>query len=74
MSSIVTGVKTRNGMISVTQNSLPNDFKTVKGNEAKTILQYAEESGRSTGVVSTARLTHATPAACYSHNTNVDGV
>lgn len=67
MSSIVTGVKTRNGMISVTQNSLPNDFKTVKGNEAKTILQYAEESGRSTGVVSTARLTHATPAACYSH-------
>ncbi len=67
MSSIVTGVKTNNGMISVNQNARPNDFRTVKGNEAKTILQYAEEAGLSTGVISTARLTHATPAACYSH-------
>ena len=67
MSAITTGVKTLNGMISVNQNVRPNDFRTVKGNEAKTILQYAEEAGLSTGVVSTARLTHATPAATYSH-------
>ena len=28
----------------------------------------AEQSGKSTGVVTTARLTHATPAACYAHS------
>lgn len=67
MSAIITGVKTKDGMISVNSNVIPNDFRTVKGNEAKTLLEYAEDSGRSTGVVSTARLTHATPAACYSH-------
>lgn len=68
MSAIITGVKTNDGMISVNSNVIPNDFRTVKGNEAKTLLEYAEESGRSTGVVSTARLTHATPGACYAHS------
>src|SRR5262249_7066391 len=32
-----------------------------------TILEIFERDGRSTGVVTTARLTHATPAACYAH-------
>ncbi len=32
----------------------------------------AEESGRSTGIVSTARLTHATPGACYAHTADRD--
>lgn len=72
MSAIITGVKTDEGIISVDQNVVRSDHTTVKGNEAKTLLQMAEESGRSTGVVSTARLTHATPAACYSHTANRD--
>jgi alkaline phosphatase len=67
MSAIITGVKTDEGIISVDQDVVLGDHRTVKGNEAKTLLEYAEESGRSTGVVSTARLTHATPAACYAH-------
>ena len=32
-----------------------------------TLLELAEQRGLSTGVVTTARLTHATPAACYAH-------
>ena len=36
--------------------------------KAKTLLEMAEQKGKSTGVVSTARLTHATPAACYAHS------
>lgn len=72
MSAIVTGEKTKDGMISVNQNVIPNDVRTYKGNESISILQYAEQAGLSTGVVSTARLTHATPAACYSHSPERD--
>jgi alkaline phosphatase len=68
MSAIITGLKTDEGIISVNQNVRLGDYRTVAGNESKTLIEYAEEAGRSTGVVSTARLTHATPAACYSHS------
>jgi len=32
----------------------------------------AEQAGKSTGVVTTTRVTHATPAACYSHTADRD--
>ncbi len=72
MSAIISGVKTDEGILSVNQNVVRGDHTTVKGNETKTLLQMAEETGRSTGVVSTARLTHATPAACYAHSPDRD--
>jgi len=68
MSAIISGVKTDEGIISVDQNVRHGDYKTVAGNETKTLLEYAEGAGKSTGVISTARLTHATPAACYAHS------
>ncbi len=72
MSAIISGVKTDEGVISVNQNVQHSNYKTVAGNETKTILEYAEEAGKSTGVISTARLTHATPAACYAHSPDRD--
>ena len=72
MSAIITGVKTDEGILSVDQRVQFNNYKTVNGNETKTLLEYAEESGRSTGVVSTARITHATPGACYAHTASRD--
>ncbi len=72
MSAMMTGVKTEEGVISVDQNVRLSDHRSVKGNEAKTLVEYAEEAGLATGVVSTARLTHATPAACYSHSPSRD--
>lgn len=72
MSAIITGVKTDEGVLSVNQNIVHADYKTVKGNEAKTLLEMAEENGKSTGVVTTARLTHATPGACYAHTADRD--
>ena len=72
MSSIMTGVKTGESMLSVYENVRLGDHTTVAGNEAKTLLEYAEEAGLSTGVVSTARVTHATPAACYAHSPHRD--
>ncbi|HEV7700806.1 MAG TPA: alkaline phosphatase [Pyrinomonadaceae bacterium] len=72
MSAIITGVKTDEGTISVNQNIVHADYKTVAGNETKSLLEYAEESGRSTGVVTTTRVTHATPGACYAHTADRD--
>lgn len=67
MTAIVTGVKTRIGFLSVDQNALRGNFASSKGHELTTILELAEKAGLSTGVVTTTRVTHATPAACYAH-------
>ncbi|MBV9241217.1 MAG: alkaline phosphatase [Acidobacteria bacterium] len=72
MTAIVTGVKSNEGTIGMTQKVVHADYRTVKGNEAKTLLEYAEESGRSTGVITTTRVTHATPGACYAHSADRD--
>lgn len=70
MTSIVTGSKANDGMLSVAPNVIgPDPVAAAKPeNRLTTILEQAEERGLWTGVVSTARLTHATPGACYSHS------
>jgi alkaline phosphatase len=72
MSGIITGVKTDEGTLSVNQSIVRGNYRTVKGNETKTLLEMAEQAGKSTGVVTTTRVTHATPAACYSHTADRD--
>lgn len=72
MTAMVTGVKTNDGILSVNQNGVRRDHTTVAGNELTTFLELAEQKGLSTGVVSTARITHATPAACYAHTVERD--
>lgn len=72
MSAIVTGVKTNEGLLSVNQNVKRRSYKMVKGNETMTLLEMAEQAGKSTGVVSTARITHATPGACFAHTADRD--
>ncbi len=67
MTAIVTGVKTKAGMLSVSQHARHNDHTTVEDNRLGTILELAERARLSTGVVTTTRVTHATPAACYAH-------
>ncbi|MEQ1603687.1 MAG: alkaline phosphatase [Pyrinomonadaceae bacterium] len=72
MSAIISGIKTDEGVLSVNQNVQHANYKTVAGNETMTLFEYAEEAGKSTGIVSTARLTHATPGACYAHTADRD--
>ena len=64
MTAIVTGEKTHNGVISQSDSAVRGKKD---GEPLKTILEYAEERGLSTGVVSNSSLTDATPAACYAH-------
>lgn len=72
MTAIVTGVKTKAGVLSLDQNVTVGDHTTAAGHEVTTIVELAERAGLSTGVVTTTRLTHATPAACYAHTPDRD--
>lgn len=67
MTAMMTGAKTKAGVLSVGPQVVRGDHTTVPGNELTTLLERAETKGLSTGLVSTARITHATPGACYSH-------
>lgn len=66
MSAIMTGVKTRIGMLGVGPQAQRGDCRSQMDNRVASFLELAEVAGWSTGVVSTARLTHATPAATYA--------
>ncbi|HEY9091499.1 alkaline phosphatase [Parasphingorhabdus sp.] len=65
MSSIMTGVKTRNGVIS---QSADAERRIKDGAPTKTLLEYAEERGLMTAVISSQSITDATPAATYAHS------
>ncbi len=64
MTAIVTGVKTLNGVLSMGPDT---ERGKRDGTILKTLLEYAEERGLSTGVVSNMNITDATPGACYAH-------
>jgi alkaline phosphatase len=64
MTAIVTGVKTHNGVISQGPDTIRGKQD---GTPLKTILEYAEQRGLSTGVLSNVNIADATPAACYAH-------
>ncbi|UZE95021.1 alkaline phosphatase [Alkalimarinus alittae] len=66
MTAMMSGVKTDVGVIGVDENIERGKCSTVAGNELVTALELAEIAGKSTGIVSTARITHATPAATYA--------
>lgn len=57
--AIATGKKVNNSVISI---ALPGD-----GSDLQTILEYYKAKGKSTGLVTTTYLTHATPAAFAAH-------
>lgn len=85
MAAYMTGVKMNNEVVSMSpetvatapgkdattgvSNSINNCAKN-NGVAVPTLLELAIAKGMSTGVVSTARLTHATPAVTYSHICN----
>lgn len=65
--AMVTGVKTRTGAISLTRDQFV-DACVEDAIVPATLMELAEQRGLSTGVVSTARITHATPATMYAHS------
>ena len=68
MSAIMTGIKTKSGVISVDGTVNNGDCDSGKNHHVMTLLELAEKKGMATGVITTARLTHATPAATFAHS------
>jgi alkaline phosphatase len=80
MAAYMTGVKANNEVLSMSPNTIAvapsadaNGNKTVNncvasnGTSVSTILELAKAKGKAVGAITTTELTHATPAATYSH-------
>jgi alkaline phosphatase len=73
MAAYMTGVKSNNGVISMDSDATQeSDCSQSGGKAVTTLLELAKADGRGTGVVTTTRVTHATPAATYAHICNRD--
>jgi alkaline phosphatase len=72
--AMMTGFRANDGALSVSPRIGENeaDQKRVSAGALTTLLEQAEERGLSTGVVTTTRITHATPASTYAHTPNRD--
>lgn len=70
--AMTSGVKSWNGTIGVMQGISPADCTTAKAHPVTSLWEMAEDAGLATGVISTARFTHATPAATYAETTERD--
>jgi alkaline phosphatase len=68
MTAMMTGVNTNQSVIGFAEGTEPNDFNgDGDGRAPWTLLELAKARGMKVGVVSTAQITHATPAATYAH-------
>ncbi|WP_310497388.1 alkaline phosphatase [Sandarakinorhabdus sp.] len=65
-SAMNTGVKTRIGVINFSDDQLASACKT-PDKLPRTFAEIAKGQGMAVGVVTTTRITHATPAAVYGH-------
>ncbi|CUS41835.1 Alkaline phosphatase [hydrothermal vent metagenome] len=72
MTAMMSGVKTDAGIIGLSEKVSRGDCASSKGTEVISALELAEIAGMGTGIVTTARLTHATPAATYAHSPDRD--
>ena len=67
MTALMTGKRTRAGVIGIGPQARRGDCAAGRRHVLATLLEEAEQRGLRTGIVSTTRLTHATPAAAYAH-------
>lgn len=72
MSAIMTGVKTRAGVISLGPEAIVGQCDGVADAALPSLLEQAEQKGLATGIVTTTRITHATPAATYAKSPDRD--
>lgn len=66
MTAIMTGVKTKAGVIGVSEQVIRGKCRSIQDNQLITALELAEISGKKTAIVTNTRVTHATPAATYA--------
>ena len=64
--AFLTGTKTRNGVIGYGPEVARGECSG--GEKQRSIIELAQQVGKATGIVTTTRITHATPAAAYAHS------
>ncbi len=67
-----TGVKTRAGVLGIGPDARRGICEEALTSPLKTLGETAVEKGLAVGIVTTARLTHATPASVYAHSPERD--
>jgi alkaline phosphatase len=72
MSAIVTGLKTKAGVLSVTDAAKYGDCASGRAAETASAGLLAKKAKMALGIVTTTRITHATPAAVYAHSASRD--
>ena len=77
MTAMITGHKTKAGIISYDYRVVRSDHTSLEdfggsSERVETLFEWAEDRGLATGIVTTAKVTHATPACCYAHVPNRD--
>ncbi len=70
ITALTTGEKTRIGVLGINGTVARDDCAAALQNTLPTLAELAEQAGMGTGVGSTARITHATPAGAYAHTPN----
>lgn len=66
ITAMLAGIKTRAGVINVGPEVPRGDCAASLAGRVPNLIAMAEDAGLATGIVSTARITHATPAAGYA--------
>ena len=70
--AMMTGIKTRAGVINIGPQAHRRDCQAALDNPLKPLGVTAGERGKSVGIVTTARLTHATPATVFARTPERD--
>ena len=70
--AMMTGMKTRAGVINIGPDAHRRDCQAALDNPLKPLGVIAREQGKSVGIVTTTRLTHATPASVFAHSPERD--
>ncbi|CRL01810.1 CLUMA_CG015026, isoform A [Clunio marinus] len=65
--AFLSGVKTNYNSIGVNANVVTRQCLIYKEDHVDSIFNWAQKSNMATGIVTSTRVTHATPAAAYSH-------
>lgn len=68
MTAMATGVKTRAGVLNIGQDAARGDCAGALRSPLVSLWELAADAGLATGVITTTRVTHATPAATFSHS------
>ncbi|KAK6965079.1 alkaline phosphatase [Biomphalaria glabrata] len=68
----LTGVKTNQGLLGLSGKAQRLNCSSAQDAHVDSILRWSISAGKSTGVLTTTRITHATPGASYSHSADRD--